>query len=236
MVSLDKNWLTEGAIDFEYKKYLFLAYLQDTAARFDEKKLYPRLTELVEHFKSLRDLKEQKVVIARDFPKEISRLDLENFRVEYKSLFQDDELIKEVDAIIEFALPQIENNLTIGKELYEEVEDKLSVFPVGIVPLRTDEGYFFLSDFLKKLVSVYYYQISIFENIQERFRGINTSFLFDYNISVTDSYERVKYKLIEQRRHLPNPATYAIEFKQSFPLPETMLPVAKRSLIRYISA
>ena len=236
MATLNKNWLTDGWMDFEYKKYILLSYLQDTTRHFDEKKLYPRLSELSEHFRNLQILKEQKVAAAKDFPKEITRLDFENFKVEYKEVFQDDEVLKEMDAIIEFALPEIERKLGLGKELYEEVEDKLQVFPVGILPLRNEEGYFFLSDFLKKLVSVYYYQITIFENIQERFRGINTRFLFDYDISVTANYEQVKYKLIEQHRNLPNPATYAVEFKQSFPLPETMLPIAKRSLVRFISA
>ena len=236
MATLDKNWLTDGWMDFEYKKYVLLAYLQETAQHFDEKKLYPRLSELTDHLRGLQLLKEQKVAVAKDFPKEITRLDFEKFKIEYKEAFQDDELIKEMDTIIEFAMPEIEKKLGLGKELYEEVEDKLEVFPVGILPLRNEEGYFFLSDYLKKLVNVYYYQITIFENVQERFRGINTRFLFDYNISVTATYEQIKYKLIEQHRQLPNPATYAIEFKESFPLPETMLPIAKRSLVRFISA
>ncbi len=236
MAELNKNWLTDGLVDFEYKKYILLSYLQDTARHFDEKKLYPRLSELIEHFKSLSLLREQKLAVAKDFPKEITRLDLEKFTIEYKEIFEDDELIKEMDAIIEFALPEIEYKLGIGRELYEEVEDKLQVFPVGILSLRNEEGYFFLSDFLKKLVSVYYYQVTIFENIQERFRGINTRFLFNYDISTTANYEQVKYKLIKNYQHLPNPATYVVEFKKSFPLPETMLPIAKRSLVRFISA
>jgi hypothetical protein len=236
MAALNKNWLTDGWMDFEYKKYVLLAYLQETAQHFDEKKLYPRLSELTEHLRGLQLLKGQKLAVSKDFPKEITRLDLENFKVEYKETFEDDELIKEMDTIIEFAMPEIEKKLGIGRELYEEVEDKLEVFPVGIIPLRSEEGYFFLSDYLKKLVNVYYYQITIFENIQERFRGIHTRFMFDYNMSVTSTYEQVKYKLIEEHHQLPNPATYAIEFKQSFPLPETMLPIAKRSLVRFISA
>jgi hypothetical protein len=235
MEMLNKNWLTDGLIDFEYKKYLLLSYLQNAGQSFDEKKLYPKLSELVEHYHNLQLFQKEKLSVAKDFPKEISRLDFEKFKVEYKELFQDDELIQEIDSIVAFALPEIESRLGLGKELYEEVEDKLEVFPVGILPLRTDEGYFFLSDFLKKMVNVYEYHITIFENMQEKFRGINTRFLFDYNISITNSYEQVKYKLIEGNGKLPNPATYAVEFKVSYPLPETMLPVAKRSLVRFIS-
>jgi hypothetical protein len=234
MQTLDKNWLTDGLIDLEYKKYLLLAYLQGVTRNFDERKLYPKLSELFEHYRSLQLLRDQKLTIAKDFPKEISKLDFEKFKVEYKEAFEDDDLIKEIDNIIAFALPEIESKMSLGKELYEEVEHKLEIFPVGIIPLKTDEGYFFLSDFLKKLVNVYYYQITIFQNVQEKFRGIRTQFLFNYTISVTDSYEQVKYRLIEQNAKMPTPATYAVEFRQSFPLPETMLPIAKKSIVKYI--
>lgn len=235
MATLNQNWLTEGMVDFEYKKYLLLAYLQEVSKNFDEKKLYPRLSELVEHYQNIQLFRQQKFSVEKDFPKEISRLDFERFKVEYRETLPDDELIKEIDSIVAFALPEIEGKLGLGRELYEEVENTLEVFPVGILPMRTDEGYFFLSDFLKKLVSVYYYQISIFENAQEKFRGIHAKFLFSYNVSITSTYEQVKYQLMENNAQLPNPATFAVEFKESFPLPETMLPVAKRSLVRYIS-
>ncbi|MCW5907656.1 MAG: hypothetical protein KIS94_07355 [Chitinophagales bacterium] len=235
MATLNQNWLTEGLIDFEYKRYLLLAYLQETSKHFDEKKLYPKLSELVEHYRNLKIFSERKQSAVSDFPKEISRLDFEQFKVEYRQMFEDDELLKEIDNIVEFALPEMEKQLGLGKELFEEVEDKLAVFPVGILPLRNEEGYFFLSDFPKRLVSVYYYMLSVFENMEEKFRGLHTKFLFSYDISVSQSYESVKYKLIEQHRQLPNPATYAVEFKHSYPLPETMLPVAKRSLVRYIT-
>ncbi len=235
METLQPNWLTEGTIDFEYKKYLLLGYLQQTTKNFDEKKLYPKLSELIEHYNNLQLFREKKLAVAKDFPKQISKLDFEKFKVAYKQQFEDDELLREIDSIVEFALPEIENKIGLGKELYEEVEDKLEVFPIGILPLRTDEGYFFLSDFIKKLVNVYFYRITIFENLHEKFRGIHTQFLFNYTTSVSDTYEQVKYKLIEEHRNVPNPATYAVEFKYSFPLPETMLPVAKRSLVRFIS-
>ena len=39
MKQLNPNWLTEGWVDFEYKKYLLLAYLQKVSIDFDERKL-----------------------------------------------------------------------------------------------------------------------------------------------------------------------------------------------------
>jgi hypothetical protein len=235
MNTLNNNWLTEGLIDFEYKKYLLLAWLQDTSLRFSEKKIYPKLAELVEHYNNLIQFQKQKANIVSGFPKEISKLDFEKFKIEYRTEIEDAELIKEIDAIVEFALPEIEEHLSLGRELYEEVEHKVEIFPVGIMPIRNEEGYFFLSDYLKKIVNVYYYQISIFESAVEKYRGIHTRYIYSYETGFSNTYEQVKYKLIAQNKQIPNPATYAVEFKQSYPLPETMLPVAKRSLVRYIS-
>lgn len=235
MDSLSHSWLTEGHIDFEYKKYVLLAYLQQVSRQFDEKKLYPKLSELITHYEQLQLFKHKKLLTSEAFPRHISKLDFEKLKVQYQSMFDDGDLLKEIDSIVEFALPQIQNKLGLGKELYEEVEQHLEVFPVGILPLRKEEGYFFLSDYPRKMVSVYSYIVTLFENVTENYRGINTRFLFEFRISASKNYEQAKYELIEINKNLPNPATYAVEFKSSFPLPETMLPVAKRSLIRHIS-
>ena len=43
-------------------------------------------------------------------------------------------------------------------------------------------------------------------------------------------------ELIRHWKDLPNPAVYLIETPLSFPVDETLLPVAKRSLVKFISA
>jgi hypothetical protein len=201
---------------------------------FGEKKLYPKLSELINHYDNLQLFATQKKLMAESFPKEISRLDFEQFKVKYESVLADDALMQELNEIVEFGLTEMKSKLNTGKELYEEVEHQLEIFPVGIQPLRTDEGYFFLNDYLQKLISVYQYEITLFENYKEQYRGIKTTHIADYKISVTKNYESIRYELIKTQKSLPNPATYAVEFKMSFPLPETMLPVAKRSLVREI--
>lgn len=41
MKTLSENWLTDGWIDFEYKKYILLACLQHVGGQFKEVKLDP---------------------------------------------------------------------------------------------------------------------------------------------------------------------------------------------------
>ena len=60
METLSKNWITENHIDFEYKKYVLLAYLQNVSDNFSDHRLYPFLSDLVEHYRSLKILKDNK--------------------------------------------------------------------------------------------------------------------------------------------------------------------------------
>jgi len=82
---------------------------------------------------------------------------------------------------------------------------------------------------------VYQYKLSIFEKHDEKFRAIRTEFLDQWTRNIANSYENIKSELLRLRRDLPNPAVYSIETDLSFPYDETLLPVAKRRLVRYLS-
>ena len=82
---------------------------------------------------------------------------------------------------------------------------------------------------------MYLYRLSIFEKHNENFRIIKTSYLEMMQRSMVNTYENLKYELIKSRTELPNPAVYSIETDLNFPVEETLLPIAKRSLVKFIS-
>ena len=123
-----------------------------------------------------------------------------------------------------------------GAEIYEFVEEKIVITPVGIIPLDTQEGYFFLSTGKPNMTKVYHYRLSIFEKHDEKYRSIKTSFLDHRLRSISSTYEHIKSELIRHRKDLPNPAVYSIETELAFPVDETLLPIAKRSLVKFITA
>src|SRR5258706_11062328 len=105
MNQLNPDWLTEGIVDFEYKKYILLAYLQSVSKNFDEKKLYPFLSDLLLHYNNLVTIKNNKTFVSNLFPKEVSKMDLENFTLEYEKMLMDDSYMGEVEAILDYAIP-----------------------------------------------------------------------------------------------------------------------------------
>jgi len=101
--------------------------------------------------------------------------------------------------------------------------------------MNIQEGYFFLSSGNVKNTKVYQYRLSFFEKHDEKYRSIKTTFLDNWQRSISSTYEHIKSELIKHRKELPNPAVYSIETELSFPVDETLLPIAKRSLVKLIS-
>ena len=236
MKQLSETWFAEGRIDFELKKYTLLAYLQEVNKYFNENKLYPQLADIVFHYNNIAAFRENKKYLQEHFPKKLTGIQMEKLQLLYEQMIEDDELMQELEDIIQYSSGKIKSAIHNGKEIYEFVEEKINITPVGIIPLDIQEGYFFLSSGHEKITGVYHYRLSIFEKHDEKYRSIRTLFIDNWQRSITSTYEQIKSELIRHWKDLPNPAVYSIETDLKFPVDETLLPVAKRSLVKYISA
>ncbi|HEX7846788.1 MAG TPA: hypothetical protein VF476_13385, partial [Chitinophagaceae bacterium] len=217
------------------KKYTLLAYLQEVNRYFNENKLYPQLADVVFHYNNIVAFRENKKYLQEHFPKKLTGIQLEKLQLLYEQMIEDDELMQQLEDIIQFSAGKIKSTIRSGAEIYEFVEESININPVGIIPLDTQEGYFFLSTRHMYDTHVYHYRLSIFEKHDEKYRSIRTSFI-DYRYrSISNTYEHIKAELIRYRKDLPNPAVYSIETELSYPVDETLLPIAKRSLVKFIS-
>lgn len=235
MEKLSKDWITQGLIDFEYKKYLLMAYLQTVKSSFEKVELYPFLADLVFHYRNLQALKENKALLKDSFPKELSIEEWKRLELSYKEMIEDDSVMSELESIINFALPQIKDSLQEGSIIYEYVESQCEISPVGVTPLYAKEGYLFVTQPPEKETNIYRYQMSIFEGAQEQLRSLNTQFIDRVEKNTLNTYERLKLDLIRRFKDLPNPAAYLILARMKFPFSETLMPVAKRLFVKHIS-
>ena len=235
MKELSKNWFIEGAIDFEYKKYILLDYLQEINRHFDKSRLYLNLSDLIFHFNNLLYFKKNKSMLQQAFPQRLTKADIEAVKLTYEKIVEDDNSMQQIEQIIGYALQEMDPAIQTGKEIYDFVESRLNIDPVGIVPLQPYHGYFTLQNGKDKTNWIYEYQITIFENKDDKYRGINVNFLETYEQSIANTPESLKLSLIRRNRDLPNPAVYYVYTDINFPLEQTLLPGAKRSLVKYIS-
>jgi hypothetical protein len=235
MKTLSDTWFADGYIDFELKKYTLLAYLQETNKYFCQNMLYPQLADVIFHYNNLVAFRENKKYLQEQFPKKLTGIQIEKLQILYEAMIEDDELMQELESIINYASQEMKTAISNGTEIYEFVEDKLNIFPIGLVPLDNHEGYFFLSEGNYSNTRVYQYSLSFFEKHDERYRSIRTEYIDSWTRNLVNTYENIKAELIRIKTGMPNPAVFCIETALKFPVEETLLPVAKRSLVRYIS-
>jgi hypothetical protein len=235
MKTLSETWFADGYIDFELKKYTLLAYLQEVNKYFNEAKLYPQLADVIFHYNNLA-FRENKKYLQEQFPKKLTGIQMEKLQLLYEQMIEDDELMLELESIIHYSIDTIKSTITNGTEIYELVEQSISINPVGLLPLDTTEGYIFLRNTHQKQTKVYQYRLSFFERHDSQYRTLKTSFVDDWMSNFVNTYENIKGELIRNKTELPNPAVYSIETSLSYPVDETFLPIAKRSFVKFLAA
>ncbi len=233
MAKLSKDWLFEDHIDLEYKSYVLLAYLQDVCNAFEVNTLYPHLADLVEHYNALINIRKEHERLESQFPKELKSI-RPNFQLEYEKMGMP-ETLEEIIEIIDYAIPLMEKRLNEGKKIYEDIERSIHISSVGLLPLQTDEGYLLVMNGNEPETQVYNFNITLFQDSRGKYRAIHTSFLADYKRTLSNTPEQIKLELLRLNRKLPNPATLAVESEMKLPFHETLFPIAKRAVVKYLA-
>jgi hypothetical protein len=234
-MTLSENWFAEGYIDFELKKYTLLAYLQKVNECFKQHKLYPPLADIIFHYNNLLHFKTNKAYLQQQFPKKLTQADLQRLQLLYEAMIEDNELMQELEDILRYSIQQMKHTIEGGTQIYEYVDENINIVPVGLVPLDCNEGYFMLADGSYSGTRVYHYRLSMFEKQDERYRSMKTTYVAGWQRTVSNTYENIKTELIRNRKELPNPAVYCIETDLKYPVEETLLPVAKRRLVKFLA-
>ncbi|MES2514251.1 MAG: hypothetical protein V4580_08900 [Bacteroidota bacterium] len=235
MATLSENWLTEDLMDFEYKKYRILGYLQHVEAHFKEQKLYPDFADLIAHYKKMILLKNNALSLENNFKKTLTGINPVNLKLQYNSVIDDDSL-NELKQIIAFCEPLFEKGLNKGKNIFDFAEKHILIDHIGILPLYKTEGYFLLHPYQSKQVTVYTYNFSKINLLQQEVYGLNCTYFSCYTLSLANTVDHLKAEIIDANPGFPNPAVYLFKAKAELPKDETFLPIAKRLLYKNLAA
>ncbi len=233
-MALSETWFLDGYIDYELQKYRLLAYLKQVDNCFNEQKLYPQLADVIFHYRNLENFKNNKELLQSSFPKTLSEVDLDKLKLVYKEMLADNEVMHELERIIDYAIPQMKGTIESGTEIYELVEQQLRIEPVGILPLYKNEGYLMLHYSNESDVRVYNYNINLFTHKDARYKSLRINYVDSWTKNISITYENIKSNIIKTIKTLPNPAVYLMESALQIPINETLLPIAKRTLVRFI--
>lgn len=233
MTKLHDDWLTEGIFDFEYKKYVLLDYLQHINGEFTSNRLYPSLQDLRLHLETCTLLQSNKNAIRNSFPKKLKGLDMSAAKLVYEDTLYDDVYLSELNDILDFAIPRFSQTMNEGVDRFSEVGENIKISPVGIVPLRTEEGYLFFLNSYERMVTIFRYQLALYNEMRERY--LKTVLIDSVRTSIGTTIEQIKIDLTRKFQAWPNPATYVVESKYDYPLEETLLPVVQRLMVKQMN-
>lgn len=227
-----------GAVDdVERTQYRILGGLQKATKAFEQKRVYPHLAHLVKLHGSLISVLKRSENFRTPKTGRISGIDWDEKKVLYEWPELDQSEMTVVQNLIRWALPHIRDAIEEGRAVYEHVEDNLELETVGIMPSYVQEGYLMVPYRGEGELHVLRYTLSIIEGEGETHRALKTVHCKTVSQETVDvDPSSVKLKLLEERRDLPNPATYFSNIDLNVPYQETLLPVVKRRLVRRLAA
>ncbi|WP_080240115.1 hypothetical protein [Spirosoma rigui] len=235
MKKLQPDWFTQTWLDAEYQKYVVMAYLQTVQKNFTADKLCPDLPDLRTHYADGVRFSRGKGTLNAAFPKRVSGVGGPPPRIEYKSEVTDPDYMTEMDAIMNFALPRFQAALREGQQRWADIAGSLTLAPVGLMPLNPEEGYLLLYATNQSEAQVYQFSLTLYSDQEPGGRMVQLRFVEAVRTSLVNTFENIKLDLIRRYRQLPNPATYRLETTRSYPMQETLLPIARQLLAQAVA-
>lgn len=234
-MKLTPTWLTDGTLDVEYKKYLLLAYLQTVNKDFEEEKYYPHYWDLRRHYSQVTELKQAKLRLSEKFRRVPSGVNTSSWSFTYELLEDYSSAhLQEVSEILDFAETGFAQTLRRGAKEIKTIEAELQVQSVGLLPLHKQEGYLLIHTSHSHPTFVYQYSLSLFDPDTDRL--VHTKLIDQVSINLSFTFEHLKRRLISERKELPNPATFLVRSSKDYPIEETLLPLSKQLVIKYIQS
>ncbi|NNJ52128.1 MAG: hypothetical protein HKP17_03085, partial [Ignavibacteriaceae bacterium] len=115
----------DSETDWEINQYRILAELKKARTEFGQKKIYPSLAMLIKLNRELNQIKDERVNLSQNFPKQIKGFDFKEQKIIFetsKNLELNDN-IEVVFDLIDWALPYINETIEEGTVLFDFVDE-----------------------------------------------------------------------------------------------------------------
>jgi hypothetical protein len=223
--------LFAAATDPEAARYRILAGLQEARRSFARSRVYPSLAELIRLRRGLTAFLDGVEDFRDARPGRVSGVDWETGELRYERDADEPPLLAE--DLAHWALPLVTELAEEGRALFEFVDEHAALEAVGLVPSYQAEGYLLVPDPESGLVALRY-TVSALAGEDGRYRSLRTAPV-PIRLAPMAPPHTWKSALISAFPDLPTPATFRLDSALAFPVEATMLPIAKRKLLRLVT-
>lgn len=211
---LSDSWLTTNPIDFEYKKYLVLAYDQITNENLNKKKIYPSLTDVVDQLMYVNGFLKNMIAFENS-ALEVDRIDWLKKQVIYKSKVCNNSFdeIKEIAIFSKAILSDLYIKL---KNLYDDVDGSIVITGNQYSIFDKYNGYIIMK-YRNRKDKIMEYQI--------------------YKTLIPEPTFHLKTSKVKQKEYYENRYNrniFEIIVNEEYPVKETTIPVVRRKFLMHV--
>lgn len=229
-LSLD---LFVAACDAEAAEYRIRAGLLEAHRAFVHNHVYPHLGDLIGLRRTLAALVDGADRVHEGLPGRVVGVDWEEGAVVHEKAELDGPPLLALE-LARWALPLVDAVIEEGRTLYEFVDAHAALEAVGLVPAYQREGFLLVPEPAGGWLALRY-AIGALTGAGGPYRALWTSPV-DVDLDPLAPPAVWKEALVAACPELPTPAAFRVETDVPFPVEETVLPVAKRKLLRLVAA
>jgi hypothetical protein len=231
------DWLFQEPIDLEHKQYTLLGYLQKLDKNLNTFKLYPQFQEISLHLANINLVieKGQYLTMNRSLKDPDDEILLSDLIANNCPPMTKEEIV-EVYEVCKFSTEKLTDYFNHAKAIWDIVNDTVSIDPIiNKKNIEPKQGLFFL-DFGNK---TYFYEF-IIKPIKKDVIETKCHIKKIAECEKKDFEEKVKevkrplIKNLQDTDVHKNLIMFKINHNDTFPLKETLLPIAKRKIMNYM--
>jgi hypothetical protein len=234
---MDTDWVFQGGIDSEQKKYELLSYFQKLNRNLEEFKLYPMFTELSLHLGNIQTLinKNQILYTEKKLKTTDEELLLSDLKLKDIPVLNDDEY-KEYQKILIYSQPKLFDYFNITKSLWMIVSENIRInIKKNKKNIGNRSGFFYYQTNDK--IYVWKYENKKVRKIENQY-STKLTLIYEDEIKKLTLSEIISIfsKTYDLKNEKNNPVFEIVcKNEQIFPLNETLLPIFKRKIMAYIT-
>jgi hypothetical protein len=235
---LELDWIITEPIDFEYKQYQLLGYIQKIDEKFDKFQIYPAFKELSLHLANVKSISTDGKFIS--IKKEITEIDEEIVLgdLDFHKLPRiKDEEKDELLQTLSFAEQKITEYFLIGKSLWSLVNETIEIRNV-IYKSNLRENFGFIVIHHDELKFVYQYELKngdIDNKNKEIFiENIYVGDGIDIHGIIVENTILENYAFIARFNEVSLPI-FEVHATQKFDFEHSIKPLVKRKVLSYIN-
>ena len=214
--------------DREKRQYLWLAFLQATDANLKALELSPRYKEIKRINDELNCFLDSASWL-KEGGKSLIGFDQNTLRPIYESSVSQEDIEYLIEDMRQLFIPSTEHKQHNFQQLKEFVYQSISVEPIGIEQLYNKEGFALIKYTASDTTRIFKYKISSYANAKERIT-VYMNLINEFCYSISNNFEQIKMKLNRDS----NLNAYLIQCDVEVPFNNTLIPVAKGSLYKYL--